>query len=462
MKTRPVISTYVGESEWDFDFHLTPSNPSREFIVNGITYEEIYRLAAGIKGLNPSSDNSRNLICLCTDDKAIIAASIIASLAGGPLLILPYAFSKQAIDEVCSSLSPSVLLADRHGDFPPGYPVITPAMLNATSLSFEGLISPDDPFLMLFTGGSTGKPQVWSKTPRNLLAEAQYQSNKYGINRDDIFLSTVPPQHIYGLLFSILMPLICSSRVLEGTYSFPREIFRAAQEHNATILVGIPPCYRVMKTDDLQRHNLRLAFSSAGALREEDAKYFFDKTDLGITEIYGSTETGGVATRTHPINDESWTSIDPVEWKISDGRLLVRSPFLSPTLPRCIDGFFITADHADYEGDHKFILRGRVDDIIKIGGKRVDLAAVQDKLKHIKGVRDAVVVSYLAENGRQNEIAALVVSDLDTSQLRHQMAATSEAYAIPRRIVAVTEIPVTSTGKYDRKEIDLILKSKKK
>jgi acyl-coenzyme A synthetase/AMP-(fatty) acid ligase len=459
MKSRPVTSNYVGKSERDVDFHLTPSNPSREFIVDGSTYEEIYRLAAGIKRLNQSSDNSRNLICLCTDNKALIAAAIIASLAGGPLLILPYAFSKQAIDEVCTSLSPAALLTDRLGDFPNGYSIITPEMLSSASMSLENSINPNDPFLILFTGGSTGKPQAWPKTPRNLLTEAQYQSERYGINGDDIFLSTAPPQHIYGLLFSILMPLICSSRVLEGTYSFPREILRAAQEHNATILVGIPPCYRVMKTDDLQRHNLRMAFSSAGALREEDAKYFFDKTGLGITEIYGSTETGGVATRTHPINDESWTSIDPVEWKISDGQLLVRSPFLSPTLPSSADGFFVTSDHVEYAGDDKFILCGRVDDIIKIGGKRVDLNAVQAKLKQIRGVKDAVVVSYLTRNGRQNEMVALVVSDLDMSQLRHQMAATSEAYAIPRRIIAVKDIPVTSTGKYNRKEIDLILQS---
>jgi acyl-coenzyme A synthetase/AMP-(fatty) acid ligase len=461
MKIRTVASRYIGESECDFDFLLSPPDPRTEFIVEKCSYEKIYRLAAGIKGLNLSSGNDRGLACLCTDNKTLIAASIIASLAGGPLLVLPYMFSRQIIEEVCNVLSPTVLLADRLSGLPRGYSVFTPSMLYSISTSFERLIDLDDPFLMLFTGGSTGKPRVWVKTLRNLLGEAWFLSKKFGIDRNDIFLSTVPPQHIYGLLFSILIPLVCSSSVIEGIFSFPREIVRAAQQHKATILVGVPPCYRVMKINDLKRYNLRMAFSSAGTLREEDAKYFHDKTGLKIIDIYGSTETVGVATRSYPIYDESWTPLDPVEWKITDGRLLVRSPFLSPGLPRCDEGFFITADSATYEGHRKFILHGRVDGVIKIGGKKVDLTVVKNKLKQIRGVRDAVVVSFLTENGHQNEMSALVVTDLNMSELRHQMAMISESYAIPKRIVAVNKIPITSTGKYNSQEIDLILQSSK-
>jgi acyl-coenzyme A synthetase/AMP-(fatty) acid ligase len=315
----------------------------------------------------------------------------------------------------------------------------------------------DNPFLLIFTGGSTGKPKVWFKTPRNILAEAMHLSGKFGISPDDVFLSTVPPRHIYGLLHSVLIPFVSLSRVLAGVYTFPREILRQAQDCGATVLVSVPVHYRVLRVDDLQRYDLRLALSSAGALDKDAAAYFYRKTGLDIIEIYGSTETGGIATRRSLEDGESWHPLESVDWKIVDGRLHVLSSFISTTLPRDSEGFFATADCVDSEGKSGFILRGRADDIVKIGGKRVDLNAVQTKLKQIPGVRDVVVISLPSGKGRQNELAALVVTNLDVLQVRRYIAAVSEGYAVPRRIVVVQEIPRTSLGKHDRVAIERIL-----
>ncbi len=456
MKTKSIAA-----SQWYRNVFSFPPEADKDFILDGCTYEEVYRLAAGIRCLQPSGENDHAVICLCTGDKALIAAALVASLAGGPRLVLPYAFSRQALEEVLATMSVSFLLADHLCDPPPGPEVITHSMLRRDSTIRDTFIDPDEPFLMLFTGGSTGKPKVWSKTPRNMLSEARYMSGKFAISPDDLFLSTVPPHHIYGFLFSVLIPFLSSARVLDGVYTFPREILRAARDYGASILVSVPVHYRVLKTDDLQRHDLRLAFSSAGVLNKEDAAYFHGKTGLDIVEIYGSTETGGIATRCRLRDGESWSTLDPVNWMIRNGRLRVRSEFISPALPRDDAGFFLTADCADSDGHERFLLRGRADDIIKIGGKRVDLASVQAKLKQVPGVRDAVVVSIPTGNGRQNELAALVATHLDVLQLRQHIAAVSEDYAVPKRIAVVEEIPVTTTGKYNRAMIERILQSGK-
>ena len=455
----PVIAKTNTVPELYRDIFIPQPDPTREFILNRCTYEEVHRLAAGIRQLQSQREESRTLICLCTDNKALIAAAIIASLAEGPHIVLPYAFSQQAVKEVFDSLSPSLILTDQRIDFPPGPEVITPPMLRYDHIIPDIFHDPDEPFLLLFTGGSTGKPKVWSKTPRNILAEARYMAGKFSITPDDLFLSTAPPQHIYGLLFSVMIPLISSSSVLDGVYSFPREIIRAIKDDRASILVSVPVHYRVLKVDDLQRHNLRMAFSSAGALDKDDAAYFHSKTGLDIMEIYGSTETGGVASRSRSTEGESWRALDPVEWNIQEGILHVRSSFISPTLPRNAEGFFATADRADYEGNERFILRGRADDIVKIGGKRVDLSAVQAKMKQIPAVRDALVVSITVGKDNQNKLAALVATDLDERQLRRYIAEVSESYAVPKRIAIVEEIPVTSSGKYDRAVIERILRS---
>ena len=461
MGTHPFSAGNITYQEWYRHIFSPLPEPTREFIVNGCTYEEVYRLASGILRLQPPDKKDRAMICIGTGDKALIAAALFASLAGGPRVVLPYAFSRQAFEEILETLPCTFLCADRPGDFPSGCEVITPSTLHCESINSCTYMNPDVPFLMLFTGGSTGKPKVWSKTPRNMLAEARYQADKFGISPDDIFLSTVPPQHIYGLLFSVLIPFVSSARVLDGVYTFPGEILRTAAEHRASILVSVPIHYRILKSDDLQQHHFRMAFSSAGVLDKGDAAYFHEKTGLDIIEMYGSTETGGVATRRRLTDGESWRPLDTVAWKVLDERLRVKSDFISPTLPRDAEGFFVTTDYAEADGIQSFILQGRADDIVKIGGKRVDLASVQAKIKRIPGVRDAVVVSIPTRKGRQNELAALVATDIDALQLRRHIAAVSELYAVPKRIIVAKEIPVTSTGKYDGAGIERLLAQRK-
>lgn len=462
MLTNPLRKDRITNPDWYREFLSLPADQDRDFILGGYTYRELYRLAAGLYHIAKSSNVSKPTICLCSDDKALLAAALIASLSGGPRLVLPYARSRQALEEVMEALSPTFFLTDGSGDFPPGPRVIDISVIPPQGAALPDTVrDPDEPFLILFTGGSTGKPTIWPKTPRNMLAEARYQSGTFGITKDDLFLSTVPPYHIYGLLFSVLIPLVSSARVLPGIYTFPKEILLAAQEHKATVLVSVPVHFRVLKNDALQRFHLRMAFSSAGMLDREDAIYFREKTGVDVIEVYGSTETGGVATRRRFLDQESWVPMDPVDWRIRDGSLCVRSDFLSPTLPRDGDGFFVTADCADPDGDGRFILRGRADDIVKIGGKRVDMAAVQAKLKQIPGVYDAVVMALPVRTGRQNELAALVATRLDVMDVRRGIAGISEAYAVPKRLAVVEEIPMTPSGKYDRTEIERILKTGK-
>ena len=457
MEIHPSTAEESARQEW-YRHILSPlPDPTREFIVNGCTYGDVYRLASGICRIQPPDQEDRAMICIGTSDKALIAAALFASIAGGPRIVLPYAFSRQAIEEVIETLPCTILCADRPGDLPPGCEVITPSTLQHESTNSRTYMDPDVPFLMLFTGGSTGKPKVWSKTPRNMLAEARYLIDTFGIVPNDIFLATVPPQHIYGLLFSVLIPFASSARVLGGVYTFPGEILRTAAEYKASILVSVPIHYRILKSDDLQQYNFRMAFSSAGVLDKGDAAYFHEKTGIDIIEMYGSTETGGVATRRRARDGESWRPLDTVAWKILGERLHVKSDFISSTLPRDAEGFFATADCAEVHGSRSFILRGRADDIVKIGGKRVDLASVQAKIKQIPGVRDAVVVSLPTGRGRQNELAALVATHLDSLHLRKHVAAVSESYAVPKRIIVIDEIPVTPAGKYDRTGIERIL-----
>ena len=107
-------------------------------------------------------------------------------------------------------------IADNPEEMPAGVEIITPLPAAAENINPELIRDPDKPFLSLFTGGSTGKPKVWSKSPRNLLAEAFYLKERFSLSDKDLFVATVPPYHIYGLLFSVLVPFVCARLCIAG------------------------------------------------------------------------------------------------------------------------------------------------------------------------------------------------------------------------------------------------------
>jgi acyl-coenzyme A synthetase/AMP-(fatty) acid ligase len=441
---------------------LAPSKTlcRKDFTFSGYSYGEVFELAAGIKK-NLAGRGGEKTLCLCTEKKAVTAACVLASLSGACQLILPYSFSAHALAETYDSVGFNAAIADHPEDMPAGVEIITPLAAKVSDINPEEIRNPDAPFLQLFTGGSTGKPKVWSKSPRNLLAEAFYLKEKFALSEKDLFVSTVPPYHIYGLLFSVLAPFAAQAQILPDIYTFPQEIISTINKHKATVLISVPIHYRALKVDNLSAPTLKVAFSSSGVLNRADALHFQKKTGLGITEIYGSTETGGIASHNISEHAESWKPFDVVSWKIDGKRLSIKSDFVSAEMKRDADSFCLTGDEARANKDNRFVLLGRADGIVKVAGKRVDLLDVQNKIKTLPTVRDAVVISLPTEKGRESVIAALVACDLTETHLKKLLMDMLEPYAMPRRIKIVSSIARTATGKTDFHRIEQIFSAKK-
>jgi len=317
--------------------------------------------------------------------------------------------------------------------------------------------APDTEWVRLFTGGSTGRPQMWSKTVRNLLGEAAYQADAFGYGEGDRIVATVPAFHIYGLLYSLLAPLISEATVSAEMPSYPREIKAACDECRATILVSVPVHYRAMRETGVFCRPQRAALSSAGPLDPADADAFFAHTGTGVIEIYGSTETGGIAARCRADGQQELHPFSVVDWKIAARRLHVRSDFLSPELPLDAAGFFKTGDRAAETKEGGFVLLGREDGIVKVGGKRIDAEEIRERILSVEGVRDAVVVVLPTHTGRQAAFGALVEGDVEPAALRRHLADRLEPQAIPRQFRVVEKIPVTPAGKLDRERALVLL-----
>lgn len=438
-----------------------PEHPDRDFACSRCTYRELYRLAESIR-LQAAKGFAD--ICVCSEDKGLVAASLLAALTEGFSVILPFACSVAAVEEISGSIDISAVLADRGRDratnratgFPKGMPVLSPRPLEGDPPERTLAVDPDVPFLKFFTGGSTGKPKMWSKTPRNLFAEAFFHARKYGITPADRILSTVPPYHIYGFLYSVLIPLVSSASVIETIPTYPEEIRRTLLRRTPTLFVSVPVHYRVLNGTDIPGDSLRHAVSSAGKLDAADADYFTRETGVELVEIYGSTETGGIADRRRAAGETALTPFEAVDWKIVDERLCVRSEFISPDIETDRDEFFTTGDRVEPAGKNRLRLLGRVDGIVKVGGKRVDLESIRDTLKRMPDVEDAVVLSLPGAAGRENDILAAVQGPVTAEMVQEAILKRLESHAAPRRIKVVERIPVSSSGKYDRTAIEAL------
>lgn len=436
-----------------------PADVKRDFLLNGASLGAVYALAAQIGDFYRNLPKKEGPLCLYSSSRAIVAASCIASMTREMNILLPYALNDRVLSEIDSMIPLSGIITDNLSRAQSNLPSFAADVGKTSAGAPAEPTDFDRDFLFLFTGGSTGNPVLWSKTLMNIISEVLLLTQMFDLSSRDIILSTVPPLHIYGLLFTIFLPLITGARVVNEASYYPQEVFSALEKTGATVLVSTPAHYRVLRTDNFPNHSLRLAFSSAGALDTEDAERFYKMSGIGISEVFGSTETGGIATRCLAAGESCWRPFSGIKLKEVGERLYVRSPFASKEMHRDEQGYCRTGDRVQIDSDGGFMLKGRMDGVVKVGGKRVDLAEIEEKIRRIKGVDDAFVFSMENPGARENQVAALVSGSMTEQELKQEMMALFEPYAVPKRVKITDLIPETPSGKRDRKAILEMFKS---
>jgi acyl-coenzyme A synthetase/AMP-(fatty) acid ligase len=437
-----------------------PQCPKKEFVLGQTTYEALYSMAAHLRASLRDDENGPP-VCLCTQDKAVMAAALLSALAGGPALVVPHAFMLPVLDELRYLTGFQTVVTDNPMPVPAGVRCL---QLAAGAERWDTAESSaartgNSEWVRLFTGGSTGAPRMWTKTVRNLLTETVSIIANYDVTPEDRLVATVSPNHIYGLLYAVLTPFVASAAVAPQIPSFPAEVETAVRDNEASILISVPAHYRALNGHPFAPRSLRLAFSSAGVLAADDAVAFSAQTGVGIAEIYGSTETGGIAARVRADRQSDYQPYAGIDVKIEAERLKVRSDYLSLELPLDEEGYFMVGDRARTTVGNRFELLGRVDGIVKVGGKRVDLEAVRESLKRQPGITDALAISLPVGKGWENLVVAVVEGHPETVDLTSFRLDDLETCARPRCIKVVEKIPVTAAGKYDRKTIEALFRS---
>ncbi|AOY01460.1 AMP-binding protein [Jeongeupia sp. USM3] len=309
------------------------------------------------------------------------------------------------------------------------------------------------PSLQVFTSGSTGQPCAITKTIAQLRNETDALEAAFGarIPKGARIVATVPHQHLYGLLFRVLWPLAAGRAFEAETIAYPEPLW-ALPAGPERVLVASPAILkRIPTVPDRGAIAARFAavFSSGGPLPADANLAARALLGQRITEVYGSSETGGIAHRHEPY--DAWTPQPGVEIALDDdGLLRVRSPFLAD------DGWHPTHDRAALDAG-RFTLLGRADRIVKVEEKRVSLSRIE---RLLAGCAEVDTARALPISRQRDEIAAVVVLSaagrdalerdgkaLLDRRLRDALAADIERVGLPRRWRYVAELPHDGMGK---------------
>ncbi len=319
-------------------------------------------------------------------------------------------------------------------------------------------IVPDTAVIDLYTSGTTGAPKRVPKHPRQLTAEVDVLEALWGKELGTAaVVSTVPHHHIYGLLFRLLWPLRAQRAFDVLPCSSPDELLQRLRKFGRAVIVSSPAQLsrwpELMDLTALAPHAAAI-FSSGGPLPAAVAKAYERALGFAPTEVYGSSETGGIAWRVQgdAADSQAWTPSPRVDVRVdADSTLHVRSPFVGG------DAWFAMADAAQPLTDGRFLLLGRLDRIVKIEEKRLSLPELEQRLTAHPWVADAGVAVLEGKRRLLGAVVVLTAAGRErlqgdgkrqiSGELKRFLSQYYEPSLLPRRWRFVEAMPHNDSGK---------------
>ncbi|MDO9465790.1 MAG: AMP-binding protein [Thiobacillus sp.] len=387
----------------------------------------------------------RHVLNLC-GDRYRFTVALAACIVSGRVSLLPSTHTPEMVRQM-QDIAPDVFcIVDKEAggvDLPTfRYPESMPPLMACPAIpGIDGA----QIIAQVFTSGSTGVPvphaKRWGSLVRNVRAEAE----RLGIGADHAILGTVPPQHMYGLESTVLMPLQSGAALHAGRPFYPADICAAlASLPRPRVLVTTPYHLRALLAEQATLPAADQLLSATAPLSQDLAREAESRFGAPLHEIYGCTETGQLASRRTTAGAE-WHTLADVRLR-HDGQTLwaegghIDSPTgLSDVIELTGDGPLSTT----------FLLHGRHADLVNIAGKRTSLACLNHQLNAIPGVQDGVFLLPREDRAdRIGRLTALVVAPgLTPAELIQALRARIDPVFLPRPLLFVDALPRNATGK---------------
>ena len=386
------------------------------------------------------------------EDSAELAIALLGAWRAGVRVLLPADLQAQSRERLTSLVD--LWLSDHEGDTRLAELHAEPLPAAALDLDLIGLT--------LCTSGSSGEPKLIDKTLRQMHNEVAALQTLWGEELgDSVIIGSVAAQHIYGLLFRVLWPL-CAGRVfVRRPQPFPEDLQRLSLPQANFAWIASPALLKRMgdNLDWQALSRVRRVFSSGGPLPAETGAQLGELLGQVPTEIFGSSETGGIAWRQ---GGSVWQPFADVQVGLNDdGALYIRSPYLAPGHTEQ------TADGATLHADGRFELLGRLDRIVKLEENRVSLPMLEQALATHPWVAEARFGVVQDKRAYLGALVALNDAGLHalrnqgrravTDSLRQHLSPHCIALALPRRWRLVRHLPLNAQGKLPQALLEQLL-----
>jgi len=361
-----------------------------------------------------------------------------------------------------------------------------------TPLDKEGeglpIITPDDPAVFQYSGGTTGTPKAAVGLHRNLVANV-YQFSEWlkCIDKSHpIFLSVIPFYHVYGMVLAMCLPIQMGATMLtlENMRSMD-EIMETISYHKPDVFPCVPSLFRAMIKSplirNLQKGDLKICISGSAPLEQDILEGFETKTGAKILEGYGLSEAP-TATHCNPLAGRKKIGsiglpLPNVVSRIVDlekgetelpigveGELIIRGPQVMheyfnrehETRATLRNGWLYTGDIARMDNEGYTFITGRKKDLIKVSGFQVWPLEIESVIRRYPGVADVVVAGIYDENTGERPKAWIIPGEgfvFDILKLQRYCKNSLADYKVPKEIEVVSEFPRSNIGKVLRREL---------
>lgn len=330
--------------------------------------------------------------------------------------------------------------------------------------------NPQDPAVILFTSGSEGEPKGVVLSHKNIQANLAQMTTQVDFNQRDIFFSSLPLFHAFGLTACIILPIYHGIKAF--IYPSPlhyRKVPNMAYECNATILFGADTFLagygRYAHPYDF--YSIRYVFAGAEKLKEKTRKLWMEKFGIRIFEGYGVTEASPVISVNTPMQNKPGTvgnflpgiryEIEPVSEIKEGGRLLISGPNvmlgylckeqIGDIIPPS-HGWYDTGDIAEVDADGYLSIKDRAKRFAKISGEMVSLTAIENIIYELWPDKHHAIVT-IPDTKKGEQLVLITDYKLATRSLL--IKAFRERglpeLSLPRRLYFIDTMPLLGSGK---------------